>query len=211
MDEEWHGPTAHPLSLLRMLIGILSDTHDDMSSIRRAVDTFNSRGVSHVIHAGDLVSPFTFELFSTLQCNMTAIFGNNDGDKVLLQQKSKGNIYPQPFLMTFNEKRIVVVHEPDLVGALADSGHFDLIIYGHTHTPDIRKTQCNADSEPGQDCAARQGETYHCVARERDDGGGDYLSLARFMGSVHHQSPVRAERQWGRLPVDFASGECLYY
>ena len=158
MDEERHGPTAHPLSLLRMLIGILSDTHDDMSSIRRAVDTFNSRGVSHVIHAGDLVSPFTFELFSTLQCNMTAIFGNNDGDKVLLQQKSKGNIYPQPFLMTFNEKRIVVVHEPDLVGALADSGHFDLIIYGHTHTPDIRKLNATLILNPGKTALLDKGK-----------------------------------------------------
>ena len=160
MGEEWHGSAPHLLFfVLRMLIGILSDTHDDMSSIRRAVDTFNARGVSHAIHAGDLVSPFTFELFGTLQCNMTAIFGNNDGDRVLLRQKSKENIHPQPFLMTFNEKRIVVVHEPDLVSALADSGHFDLIIYGHTHTPDIRKVNGTLIVNPGKTALLHKGKS----------------------------------------------------
>jgi putative phosphoesterase len=142
-----------------MLIGILSDTHDDMSSIKRAVDTFNARGVSHAIHAGDLVSPFTFELFSILQCNMTAIFGNNDGDKLLLKQKAKGAIYPQPFVMTFNEKRIVVVHEPDLVDALADSGHFDLVIYGHTHIPDVRRVNNTLIVNPGKTALLHKGKS----------------------------------------------------
>jgi len=142
-----------------MLIGILSDTHDDMASIRRAVDAFNSRGVSHVIHAGDVVSPFTFELFGALQCNMTGIFGNNDGDRILLTQKSKGNIHSQPFLMTFNEKNIVVVHEPDLVGALADSGHFDLIIYGHTHTPDVREVNGTRIVNPGKTALLHKGKS----------------------------------------------------
>ena len=159
MEGEWDHATPLPLFLVRMLIGILSDTHDDMSAIRRAVDTFNTRGVSHVIHAGDLVSPFTFELFSTLQCNMTAIFGNNDGDRVLLKQNSKGNIHPQPFLMTFNEKRIVVVHEPDLVDALADSGHFDLVIYGHTHTPDVRKINTTLIINPGKTALLHKGKS----------------------------------------------------
>lgn len=159
MGEEWHGSIPHLLFLLPMLIGILSDTHDDMSLIRRAVDTFNARGVSHAIHAGDLVSPFTYELFSTLHCNMTAIFGNNDGDKILLKQMSKGNIHPQPFIMTFNEKRIVVVHEPGLVDALADSGHFDLVIYGHTHTPDIRKTNGTLIVNPGKTALLHKGKS----------------------------------------------------
>lgn len=142
-----------------MLIGIFSDTHDDMSAIKKAVDTFNAKSVSLVIHAGDLVSPFTFELFSELHCNFTAIFGNNDGDKILLKQKSDGNIYHQPLVMTFNEKKIVVVHEPDLVDALSDSGHFDLVIYGHTHSPDIRKTKNTLIINPGKVAKLHKGES----------------------------------------------------
>ena len=31
-----------------------------------------------------------------------------------------------------------MLHESDAVDALADSGHYDVIIYGHTHQVDIR-------------------------------------------------------------------------
>ena len=41
-----------------MLIGIISDTHDDTTAIRKAVDYFNAEKVSHVLHAGDITSPF---------------------------------------------------------------------------------------------------------------------------------------------------------
>lgn len=149
----------HPFLLLTMLIGIISDTHDDMSAIKGAVDTFNAEGASHVIHAGDLVSPFTFEIFAELHCSFTGIFGNNDGDKILLKQKSEGNIYHQPLVMTFNEKKIVVIHEPDLVDALSDSGHFDLLIYGHTHSPDIRKKKDTLIINPGKAARLHKGES----------------------------------------------------
>jgi predicted phosphodiesterase len=49
-----------------MLIGIISDTHDDMSIIRKAVDLFNEREVGYVLHAGDLISPFTLDPCSTV-------------------------------------------------------------------------------------------------------------------------------------------------
>jgi hypothetical protein len=142
-----------------MLIGILSDTHDDMSAISRAVDIFNDENVSHVIHAGDIVSPFTFEAFNNLHCSISAVLGNNDGDKLLLKSRSRGNIQHQPLIMTFNERKIVVVHEPDLVDALSDSGHFQVVIYGHTHVPDIRRRKETLVINPGKAAALHRGES----------------------------------------------------
>ena len=40
-----------------MNLGIISDTHDDLLSLKRAIKIFNERKVSHVIHAGDYVFP----------------------------------------------------------------------------------------------------------------------------------------------------------
>jgi hypothetical protein len=40
-----------------MDIGIISDTHDDVSNLKIAVSVFNERKVSYVIHAGDYVYP----------------------------------------------------------------------------------------------------------------------------------------------------------
>lgn len=142
-----------------MLIGILSDTHDDMAAIRKAVDVFNAENVSHVIHAGDLTSPFTFETFSELRCGLTGIFGNNDGDRLLLKEKSGGNIFPQPHMMALDGKKIIVLHEPDLVSALADSGHFDVIIYGHTHKADVRKAGDTLIINPGKAARLHKGDS----------------------------------------------------
>lgn len=133
-----------------MLIGIISDTHDDVIMIKRAVDLFNERKVSHVLHAGDIISPFNFEIFRDLKCDFSAIFGNNDGDKLLLKTKSNGNIHNQPYMTTIHKRKIVILHEPDLVDALSESGLFDLIIYGHTHRPDVRKANKTTIVNPGK-------------------------------------------------------------
>lgn len=128
----------------------MSDTHDDVIMIKRAVDLFNEKKVCHVIHAGDIISPFNLEIFKELKCDFSAIFGNNDGDKLLLKANSDGNIHNQPYITTIHKRKIVVLHEPDLVDALAESRLFDLVIYGHTHMPDIRKTNKTVIINPGK-------------------------------------------------------------
>ncbi|MFZ3064484.1 MAG: metallophosphoesterase [Nitrospirota bacterium] len=133
-----------------MLVGIISDTHDDTIVIRKAVDYFIAEKVSHVIHAGDITSPFTFEIFRDLKCRFTGIFGNNDGDKLLLTEKSGGNVHNQPHFITIGGKKIVIMHEPDLVNALSHSGDFHIIVYGHTHRPDIRKIKNTLIINPGK-------------------------------------------------------------
>jgi putative phosphoesterase len=133
-----------------MLIGLMSDTHDHQDYTRKAIDLFNLRRVEYMIHAGDYTSPFTLKLFKELNCKYVGIFGNNDGDKLLLLERSGGNIFYQPYLFTLHERKIVVVHEHHLVDALADSGHFDLIVYGHTHEPVVKKVKNTLVVNPGE-------------------------------------------------------------
>lgn len=140
-----------------MKIGIISDTHDDMHAIRKAVEFFNEQGVTHVIHAGDLISPFTFEVFGDLSAQFIGIYGNNDGDWLLLREKSRGSIHTQPHLFTVHGKRVVVVHEPGIVSALADSGHFDLVVYGHLHDPEIRRVKDTLVVNPGKAARLHKG------------------------------------------------------
>ncbi len=133
-----------------MLIGIIADTHDNLIPTGKAIELFNNRKVEYVIHAGDYTSPFTLKLFKELICKYVGIFGNNDGDKLLLLERSEGNIYNQPYIFTLNNRKIIVMHEHHIIDALADSGHFDLIIYGHTHKPDIRKVKNTLIVNPGE-------------------------------------------------------------
>jgi len=133
-----------------MLIGIISDTHDNMPAIQRAVEILTERRVEHVIHAGDFCSPFTFRALKQLSCDFTGIYGNNDGERLLLQQLSNSRIFTQPHIFELAGKKIVIMHEHQVVDALADSNHFDLIVYGHTHTPDLRKQGNTLIVNPGE-------------------------------------------------------------
>jgi len=133
-----------------MLIGIMSDTHDNLIFVKKAIELFNNEKVEYVIHAGDYTSPFTLKLFKELECKYVGIFGNNDGDKLLLLERAEGKIHNQPYIFTLNNRKIVVMHEHQVADALADSGHFDLVIYGHTHKSDIRKVKNTLVVNPGE-------------------------------------------------------------
>lgn len=133
-----------------MIIGVMSDTHDNLTAISRAVTLFNDRKVGHVLHAGDYTSPFTFRALRHLSCPFTGIFGNNDGDRLLLEKMSDGRIVNQPHSFELSGRKIIMMHEHLIIDALADSGHYDLIVYGHTHEPAVRKVRDTLVLNPGE-------------------------------------------------------------
>lgn len=135
-----------------MMLGIISDSHDHLDNLRRVLEIFKDRDVKHIIHAGDFTSPFTRRVMKHFSGGFTGVFGNNDGERVLLKKLYQDNIFTQPYKFTLDSKRIVVMHEPDVVDALADSGHFDLVVYGHTHEPVIRKSGTTLIVNPGEVC-----------------------------------------------------------
>jgi putative phosphoesterase len=122
-----------------MKIGVISDSHDNLSNIRKAVEIFSTNGVEALIHGGDFCSPFTLAEFKPLSqkgVKMHAVFGNNDGDRVLLVRRGEGfcTFADGSLVVTLGGKRIVVLHYPDLAEDLFRLGAYDLVIYGHNHT-----------------------------------------------------------------------------
>ncbi len=133
-----------------MQIGVLSDTHDNMNNIEKAVSIFNERAVEKVLHAGDFTSPFTFRKLNELKAEFIGIFGNNDGDIFALNNMSKGRIFQQPHEITIKDRKILMIHEHFLVNSLADSGHYNVIIYGHTHQAVTEKRGNTLVLNPGE-------------------------------------------------------------
>lgn len=121
-----------------MKIGILADSHDNLAALGKAVSVFNDAEVSLVCHAGDLISPFVFRQLKNLHAGFIAVFGNNDGERFGLAQAFPDQIHRAPHLVTFHDKNILLLHEPDQLDALKASGKYDCIIYGHTHEVDIQ-------------------------------------------------------------------------
>ena len=122
-----------------MKVGIMSDSHDNVPAIAKAVGFFNDAGVSLVIHAGDLVSPFVSKPMKELEMEFEIVFGNNDGERLGLAHVFGGRIRRPPHIVLHEGRRILVLHEPDNLDALIASNRFDVIVYGHTHELDIRK------------------------------------------------------------------------
>ncbi|KKM63997.1 hypothetical protein LCGC14_1505860, partial [marine sediment metagenome] len=77
----------------------------------------------------------------------------------LLHHKSDGKVEPQPMVLALDEKKAIVVHEPASVEALAKSGEFDVVIYGHTHTQDIRKVGETLVINPGKVARLHRGQS----------------------------------------------------
>ena len=63
-----------------MKIGIISDTHDNMSKIKSAVEFFKKAGIKTVLHCGDHTAPFALNPFKKSGLHLIAIWGNNEGE-----------------------------------------------------------------------------------------------------------------------------------
>ncbi len=124
-----------------MLIGIMSDSHDNLHALKTAIQFFNDKEVELVLHAGDLVSPFMVNALSRLNCTFKMCFGNNDGDRININKLvyriggSVGNFIETSCC----NKKIGMLHGTSkaVVEALVKSDNFDIIISGHTHIPVI--------------------------------------------------------------------------
>lgn len=121
-----------------MKIGVLSDTHDNLVNIEKAVEVFSKNGVEAIIHGGDFCSPFTLAVFKPLAergVKMHAVFGNNDGDRVQLTRRGEGfcSFSDGVRVLSLGGRRILVMHYPDLAEDLLRLGAYDLVIHGHDH------------------------------------------------------------------------------
>lgn len=142
------------------MIGIMSDSHDNLSAIKEAVNLFNDYRVELVIHAGDLISPFTAKEFENLKCEFKAVFGNNDGERDGLRHFFK-DLCPIDSLIEFEvqKRKIVVNHGTNetIIDALVKSEKYDIVIRGHTHKLGIIKGKTMVIN-PGETCGYLSGE-----------------------------------------------------
>jgi uncharacterized protein len=135
-----------------MLIAIMSDSHDNLDNLRKALKVIEERNCQVIIHAGDFVSPFTWRVLGQFKGEIYGVFGNNDGDRVMLKKFYEDRIKVQPIEVKVENTRIAVMHEPAFIEELAKSNSFDIIVYGHTHQLDNKKISNTLVINPGELC-----------------------------------------------------------
>ncbi|NPA95713.1 MAG: YfcE family phosphodiesterase [Thermodesulfobacteria bacterium] len=121
-----------------MKVAIMSDSHDNLWNLRTAVKMVQDMGISEIIHLGDLISPFMLEEVEGFEGTFHLIYGNNNGDHILLQKKIAalgGLVQFHGWLgeLEFDSKKIGFIHDPLLARKIAKSGDYDVVLFGHTH------------------------------------------------------------------------------
>lgn len=137
-----------------MKVGIISDSHDHHANVLKAVEVFNERKVSFVLHAGDIISPFTAKAFSGLKnAQFIAVFGNNDGEKIMLKSVIEGfggQIHDDCYIGEIAGKRVFMTHRPTVIKDVAGCGKYDLVVYGHSHKNEVRNVGGTLVINPGE-------------------------------------------------------------
>ena len=128
-----------------MLIGVVSDTHNNLKNIKKIIALFNEEKVDYVIHTGDISSAKTLEEFSALNCKLIGVYGNNDRNELGLDEISKKYSFEfkePPNVINIGNRNIAIFHEPDFIEEfLSKNRSIDVVLHGHTHryTKEINK------------------------------------------------------------------------
>ncbi len=163
-----------------MKIGIISDSHDHHSNMMSAVKIFQSLGVDYVLHAGDIVSPFSAKIFRELESShFIAVYGNNDGEKIFLKNTIEmfgGEIHEYCYKGEIDGKRVYMTHTHHNIEEIVSSQKYDLVIYGHTHKRDIRTEGRTMVINPGESTDWLSGQG-HIILLETDTMSYEIIPL----------------------------------
>ncbi|MBI5072089.1 metallophosphoesterase [Candidatus Falkowbacteria bacterium] len=123
-----------------MRIAILSDSHDNLPNIEKALDWISRENIKFIIHCGDLAAPSVLSqvIMPKFSGEFHFVHGNV-GDPELLEKVAKNfpnvKIHGEIGKIEVDGKKIAFTHFPEKAQELAKKGTFDLVFYGHTHKP----------------------------------------------------------------------------
>ncbi len=121
-----------------MLIGILSDSHDQIANLHAAIEYCNDKSISQIIHCGDLISPFMLKQLARFHGEVHIIYGNNVGDLHLISQlcatRFTNITHHGPMgIITVENRSICFHHYPEVARGIAATQEYDVVCCGHNH------------------------------------------------------------------------------
>ena len=138
-----------------MLIGIMSDSHDNIQGTKDALKIFSDRGAKLVLHAGDMIGSGNCHIFEGCDMQIKLVYGNNDGDRVGLMKEFKrvGGEYLGDFGEIDAEGlKMAMLHgtEESLVEAVVASQLYDVVVRGHNHRAEVAQHGKTLLVNPGE-------------------------------------------------------------
>lgn len=157
-----------------MLVGVFSDSHDNVPQIKRAVARFRRRQVAAVLHAGDIVAPFSAMEIAKLDVPLHVVYGNNDGEKEGLK-----NILPTiadgPIEFELDGCRVAMAHDWSQMDA-ERRRRAKVLVAGHTHVPMVERIDDVLWVNPGE-CGAWVEGRSTIVVLDTDEMSAEIIEL----------------------------------
>lgn len=124
-----------------MKITIISDTHDNVANLKKAVTVIKAEKIKIIIHCGDIFKPETIkEGLKDFDGKIHLIFSPADASfsgipEDSFQQLSSVKVFEEFGEITIDRKKIAFCHFPEIARQLAFSQKYNMVFYGHTHKP----------------------------------------------------------------------------
>jgi putative phosphoesterase len=124
-----------------MKFAVVSDTHNNWTNFRKAIEWIKKEKIQLILHCGDICNQETIDQAEKIfDGDIKFVKGNADWD---LQD------LPGKIELEFDNKKVAFCHFPDIAKKMAQSGKFDLVFYGHTHRPWDEKVPVLSGAEGG--------------------------------------------------------------
>jgi putative phosphoesterase len=162
-----------------MILGILSDTHNQLPRTRAAVALLRAHGAAALVHCGDLTEPEIVPICATLPCWFA--LGNNDADNVPALRRAIADAGAVCLgwggEVTLAGKRVAVAHGhmgTDVRRLLA--ARPDYLLSGHSHHPADRRDGPTRRINPG---ALHRAEEYTVALLDLESDELRFLTVPR--------------------------------
>jgi putative phosphoesterase len=138
-----------------MIIGLMSDSHDNIKGTKDALKALSKRDVELILHAGDMIGSGNCYTFEGCGIPIKLVYGNNDGDRVGLKRDFErvGGEYLGDFCeIEAGGLKIAMLHgtEDSLVKAVVASQIYDVVVRGHNHRAEATMTGKTMLINPGE-------------------------------------------------------------
>ena len=126
-----------------MKIAALSDIHDNIWNLEKAVALVKQHSCEAIIFCGDFCSPFVTPYLVDTGLLVYAVFGNNDEDQWSIVRRADSDKFKvwgltdQFAEIELDGKKIAVYHYPKLAKYIAKSEEYDAVFYGHNPKPKL--------------------------------------------------------------------------
>ena len=151
-----------------MLVGAISDTHDNLPQIEKAVKYLNDQKVGLVLHAGDYVAGFVLSQIQTAKLQTHRRLRQqrwrprtpqrNGSAKPATAQSTKDS---PKLRWKVSESRFCTGKKPNCSMQSLKADIFDAVIHGHSHYSRVEKRGKTLAINPGELCGYLTGKCTH--------------------------------------------------